>query len=77
MKSLFRFTSAAVAAPMKKPSAIWMKDSAILPLTRASARRSRICPPLIATISPLRMARRANRPRPSMGLGRIAVFGER
>ena len=36
MKSLFRFTSAAVAAPMKKPSAIWMKDCAVLPLTRAS-----------------------------------------
>src|SRR5881296_2121520 len=34
-------------------------------------------PPLIATISPFRIARRANRPLPSIGLRRTCVLGDR
>src|SRR5215831_10755376 len=62
---------------MKNPSAIWMYEAAMRLLTRRIARRSRMCPPLMATISPRRMDRRAKRPLPSIGLRLITVLGER
>src|SRR6059036_1016525 len=45
--------------------------------TLDSAGRSRMWPPLMATISPFRVGLDAKRPRPCMGLFLILVFGER
>src|SRR6516225_11346295 len=40
----------------------------------ANAAESMMAPPLTATISPAEIGRRANRPRPAMGLVRFSVF---
>src|SRR5215831_12588482 len=40
----------------------------------ANAAESMMAPPLTATISPVEIGRRANRPRPAIGLVRFSVF---
>src|SRR5207245_2713397 len=69
--------SSSVTGPIKRSSVIGISAGPRRAFISVRCSRVKICPPLMQTISPLRIGAMANKPWPWIGLGLTAVLFDR